>query len=80
MVSSLSTAASHLFAEVTVTVRQKSRETFDLLAAVVTGDAPVTEVLAVISQQMEGVFAQSRARALHNLLRRVPRVRVMDDA
>jgi len=60
--------------------RRHGPETFDLRTAVVTADAPVAEVLAVISQQMEGVFAQSRAGALHNLLRRIPRVRVSDDA
>lgn len=59
--------------------KRQSPETFDLLATVVTGDAPVAEVLAVISQQMEGVFAQSRARALHNMLRRMPRMRMIDE-
>jgi hypothetical protein len=56
------------------------RQAFDLLAAVVTADAPVAEVLAVIAEEVEGVFAQSRAGALHNLLHRIPRIRVIDDA
>jgi hypothetical protein len=59
--------------------RRHCREAFDLRTAVVTADAPVAEVLAIIAQQVEGVFAQSRARALHNLLRRILRVQVLDD-
>jgi hypothetical protein len=59
--------------------KRQCPETFDLLTAVVTADAPVAEVLAVVAQQIEGALAESRAGALHNLLRRIPRVRVIDD-
>ena len=59
--------------------RRYGPETFDLRTAVVTADAPVAEVLAIVAQQVEVLLTESRAGALHNLLRRIPRVRVIDD-
>ncbi len=55
-------------------------ETFNLCTAADTADAPIAQVLAVIAQQAEIALAEPRAGALHNLLRRVARFRVRDDA
>jgi len=51
-----------------------------LCTAADTADAPVAEVLAVVAPQAEIALAEPRTGAPHNLLRRVPRFRVRDNA